>query len=78
MNRYVVEDECFVDDGLRPFPPLDQDGLASTPPPPKTSPALAASALSRHRTRATYPIMIESYSANLSKSLGYGGVGTNC
>jgi hypothetical protein len=26
-----VEDECYIDDDLRPIPPLEQEGLASTP-----------------------------------------------
>lgn len=26
-----IEDECYVDDDLRPIPPLEQEGLASTP-----------------------------------------------
>jgi hypothetical protein len=28
---YNIEDKCFVDEDLRPIPPLEQRGLASTP-----------------------------------------------
>jgi hypothetical protein len=59
---YDVEDQRFIDKDLCPFPPLEQEGLASTPTPAKDqphschhSPGLSQGQVGQHGRGRTMP-----------------------
>lgn len=55
---WEVEGGCFVDENLHPLPPLEQEGLASTPAQDQLH-SRRHSPLGHHRTRPTHMTVME-------------------